>query len=298
MLHEALSNSGLFYESHQAQWLGGERSTAQLMHEPQNLTPEQARAVTAANTANKLMMNDTVIKAVVAGDTPTNLAMTLDAAGKPVVAGDTSKTAMTSNAADKPMVAGDTSKAAMVSNAADKPVMVSDNTSKAAMTWDAASKTGLANDNTNPAVSSNIPADTNAPKQLNALPIPDGKALGIPDHLQPLVQQQLNALETRQMMWQGNVWPGQDMRWEVREQAPQTPSMEAQRQWFTQVQLDLPNLGTVAATLRLNSAGLSLTLNADTPQTRAVLGNASTRLVSALSDAGIPVLSTKVANEA
>jgi flagellar hook-length control protein FliK len=35
-LREALANSGLFYESHQAQWVRGERSTAQLLIEPQN----------------------------------------------------------------------------------------------------------------------------------------------------------------------------------------------------------------------------------------------------------------------
>jgi len=81
------------------------------------------------------------------------------------------------------------------------------------------------------------------------------------------------------------------------EQVAQTPSVEGQRQWVTQIQLDLPKLGTVAVTLQLNSAGLSLKFNADTTQTRAVLGRASTQLVSALSDAGIPVLSAKVTNE-
>lgn len=35
-LRDALANSGLFYESHQAQWVRGERSTAQLLVEPQN----------------------------------------------------------------------------------------------------------------------------------------------------------------------------------------------------------------------------------------------------------------------
>ena len=228
MLKEALGNSGLFYESHQAQWLEGARSTAQLMHEPQNLAPEQAKAA-AGNPADK---------AAVAGET----------ASKAVVAGDT----------------------------ASKAVMMADDNA------------------TNPRVIANNTSDANVSTQPNTTSLPDGKTPGIPDHLQPLVQQQLNALETRQMLWQGNVWPGQDMQWEVHEQVPQTPATEGQRQWVTQIQLDLPNLGAVAATLRFNSAGLSLTLNADTPQTRAVLGGASTRLVSALSNAGIPVLSTKV----
>lgn len=40
-LKDALANSGLFYESHQAQWVRGERSTAQLLVEPQNLLDKQ-----------------------------------------------------------------------------------------------------------------------------------------------------------------------------------------------------------------------------------------------------------------
>jgi hypothetical protein len=248
-LQEALSNSGLFYESHQAQWLGGERTTAQLMHEPQNLTSEQAKAAVGSPPG----------KAAVAGEM----------AGKPVTPGDM----------------------------ADKLVTANDVASKPLVAADSAGKTEAAKDNSNSAVITGNAADANTSKQLNTSAPQDGKLPGIPDHLQPLVQQQLNALETSQMIWQGNVWPGQDMQWEVHEQATQNPTVEGKRQWVTQIQLDLPNLGSVAATLRLNSAGLSLTLNADTPQTRTVLGSASTQLVSALSDAGIPVLSTQVTNE-
>ena len=256
MLKETLSNSGLFYESHQAQWLGGARSTAQLMHEPQNLTPEQAKAA-VGSPPSKAAAGDAAGKAV------------LDAAGKTVVMGDASDKAVMGEVASKSVMAGDT---------ASKAVMMAD-------------------DNANPRAIANNAADTNTSTQLNTSSLPEGKTSAIPEHLQPMVQQQLNALETRQMQWQGNVWPGQEMKWEVEEQAPRNPAMEQQKQWVTQIQLDLPNLGAVAATLRFNSAGLSLTLNAETPQTRAVLGNASTRLVSALADAGIPVLSTLVTTQ-
>ncbi len=44
-LHNALSHSGLFYESHQAQWIAGMRSTPQLMQEPQNQLPQQNTAM-------------------------------------------------------------------------------------------------------------------------------------------------------------------------------------------------------------------------------------------------------------
>jgi hypothetical protein len=230
VLQETLSNSGLFYESHQAQWLGGERTTAQLLLEPQNLIPEQAKIMAAGSPANKT-------------------------------------------------------------------TATGESDSKSVIVEVAAGKVILANDNPGRTVAAHANADSNSPTPLNSPAMQDNKPVSIPDHLQPLVQQQLNALETSQLMWQGNVWPGQDMQWEVHEQVPQHSTQESQRQWVTQIQLDLPNLGVVAATLRFNSAGLSLTLNADTQQTRTLLGNASSGLVSALSQAGISVLSTQVSTE-
>lgn len=228
-LRETLANSGLFYESHQAQWLEGTRSTAQLLHEPQNQTPEQSRATTPGDPGNK---------AAITGDT----------ANKAAMAGNTGKDqAVTSNTS-------------------------------------------------NPAATTSNTAHTSTPNSPGTTLLQEAKALGIPEHLQPLVQQQLNALETRQMLWQGNVWPDQPMQWEVHEQPAQQShgAEEQQRQWVTQIRLDLPNLGEIEATLRFNSAGLSLTLNAATAETRTLLGSASTRLASTLSDAGIPVLSTQV----
>lgn len=250
LLRETLSNSGLFYESHQAQWLEGTRSTAQLLHEPQNLTPEQAKAVMEGNATGKAAM----------AENSTGKAVMADAAGKTVVAGDTAgKAAM-----------ADGAKTVMMGDTANQPVTA----------------------NANQPVGGGANASTSS--QPGTSLMSEGKALAIPEHLQPLVQQQLNALETRQMVWQGNIWPEQPMQWEVHEQPSQTPGAEEQRQWVTQLRLDLPNLGEVAATLRFNSAGLSLTLNAGTSETRAMLGNASTQLVAALSEVGIPVLSTQV----
>lgn len=229
-LRETLANSGLFYESHQAQWLEGTRSTAQLLHEPQNQTPEQPRAAMTGDTGNKA-------------------AMTGDAAGKAAMAANTGK--------DQ----------ALASNSSSSPATTTSHTTH-----------------------------TSTPNPPGAALLPEAKTLGIPEHLQPLVQQQLNALETRQMLWQGNVWPDQPMQWEIHEQPAKQShgAEEQQRQWVTQIRLDLPNLGEIEATLRFNSAGLNLTLNAATAETRALLGSASTRLVSALSDAGIPVLGTQV----
>ncbi|TNC99702.1 MAG: hypothetical protein FD121_198 [Gallionellaceae bacterium] len=177
-LHNALSHSGLFYESHQAQWIAGMRSTPQLMQEPQNQLPQQTTATPS----------DTVVK---------------------------------------------------------------------------------------PSVSTS----------LNT----------IPEHLQNLVQQQLHTLETRQVLWQGVAWQGQEMRWEVREESPRRGATgEQDGQWVTEIHLDLPHLGSLTARLSLNGGAVNLTLNAREEKTRELLGSASSQLVSALNERDIPVLQTRI----
>lgn len=233
LLHQALSSSGLFYESHQVQWLEGARSTAQLLHEPQNLTPEQSARIAAA--------------------------------GKAV---QPAATAAASNTAET----GDIAKISILLAELDHAPAITD----------ANAQTRLGG------------TDEQLANQPGAFLLPESKALNIPEHLQPLVQQQLNALETRQMLWQGTVWPGQTMEWEIHEQAARAAAVEEQRQWVTQLHLDLPRLGKIAATLSFSSTGLNLNLQAASAETRAVLGGASTGLVAALADAGIPVVSTQV----
>lgn len=192
-LHTALSQSGLFYESHQAQWIAGSRNTAQLLQEPQNQPADKVRAA--------LGLDDKVQRANT-GTAPNS-----------------------------------------VSNSAG------------------------------------------AERQ---------SITGIADHLQPLIQQQLNALETRQVQWQGQVWQGQEMNWKINEESSRTPNGEEYKQWATQIQLDLPRLGEVTATLRFGSNGLSITLDAREETTRSQLGTASSALVAALSEHGITVQSTLV----
>jgi hypothetical protein len=205
-LHESLSQSGLFYESHQAQWIAGSRSTAQLLQEPQNQLP-LSQVPSSQTPQSQLAQNQT----------------------PPV---------------------------------SDAVTEVSINTGNAAVAK------------------------------------PDNPITNIPNQLQPLVQQQLNALETRQVFWQGHVWPNQRMDWEIHDETPRqsTASYEdSGKQWATQIRLDLPNLGEVAAMLRFNSNGLSITLDAAGDQTRALFGSTSSQLSAALAERGINVSSTLVA---
>lgn len=187
-LQTALSQSGLFYESHQAQWLSGSRNTAQLLQEPQNQPIDMARAAAGHHEKSQRM--------------------------------------------------------------ATGPI-------------------------------------TDPGQVTSALPTERNHISGIPEHLHPLVQQQLNALENRQVQWQGPIWQNQEMNWKINEESSRAPNGEESKLWSTQIQLNLPNMGEVTATLRLANHGLSITLEADSDKTRAQLGAASSTLVSALSDRGI-----------
>lgn len=199
-LHEALSQSGLFYESHQAQWIAGTRQTTQLLLEPQNQLKNNA---------------------AVQNQTPSDR--------------------LSQNPESRNLNAG----------------------------------------------SSASPAQT-ASEQRAALP-------NIPEHLKTLVQQQMSTLETHQVLWQGQVWQGQEMRWEVSEETPQRNAQGIEDgQWITQISLDLPNLGGVSARLSFNGNALNLSINASDVQARERLGNASPQLMAALSERGIPVVHTQI----
>lgn len=199
-LHEALSQSGLFYESHQAQWIAGTRPTTQLLLEPQNQLPK-----------NQAIQNQL---------SPDRLAQSLSA-----------RSADTGNSV--------------------------------------------------------APAQT-ASEQRSALP-------AIPEHLKTLVQQQMSTLETHQVLWQGQVWQGQEMRWEVSEETPHRNTQGIEEgQWITQISLDLPNLGGVSARLSFNGNALNLSIDASNAQARERLGNASPQLMAALSERGIPVVHTQI----
>lgn len=189
-LREALANSGLFYESHQAEWVRGERSTAQLLVEPQNLLLDKQRAATG-----ETQLSDAL-----------NAALNASQHGK------------------------------------------------------AAAEAG-----------------SPAARELMAL-----------------VQQQLHTLETHQLTWAGEVWPGQKMQWEIQgEPEHQGPSAES-RQWSTEMELALPRLGDVHARLVFAQGEVKIRLQTADADSGDLLNRNLPELHRAMSDAGIQLTSTVV----
>ncbi|MHB1116405.1 flagellar hook-length control protein FliK [Sideroxydans sp.] len=190
-LQQSLNHSGLFYESHQAQWIAGTRTTPQLMQEPQNLFRPQVALSAAQPTASQAAM----------------------------------------------------------------------------------------------ATPASLPAGAESSPRMPT----------IPEHLQPLVQQQLQALENKQVVWMGQAWQGQDMRWEVREEdARSGKEGEDAKQWVTELHLDLPKLGGVTARLSMNGNAVSLKFEVADEQTARTMGAATEQLVASLTAHGVPVLQTLI----
>lgn len=75
----------------------------------------------------------------------------------------------------------------------------------------------------------------------------------MPETLQPVVREQLNALDFQRVLWQGQVWPQQHAELEIaREHHPRGQKSEAEQIWHSTLRIELPGLGTVVAQVLLD----------------------------------------------
>ena len=106
-------------------------------------------------------------------------------------------------------------------------------------------------------------------------------------HLLPL---QLQSLEQQRFAWSGEVWPGQSMQWDVvqEDSARQTarPGAETAPAWQTVLQLEMPRLGKLKATIRLQGEHAQLQLQAQDPQSVGALTAQGAVLGQALAASG------------
>ncbi|MFZ4700082.1 MAG: flagellar hook-length control protein FliK [Candidatus Methylumidiphilus sp.] len=89
-------------------------------------------------------------------------------------------------------------------------------------------------------------------KTTGVLPAHPNTALdNVNSSLALIIGQQLNVLEQNRIAWEGDIWPGQPMAWEVgedtREEGRGEREEAPQEAWRSDLRFDLPNLGTVAA---------------------------------------------------
>ena len=206
-LRESLGKSGLFYESHQAQWIRGERSTNQLLEEPQNVLTGKSLPPSASN-------------------------------------------------------------------------------QQAAPSFPGFQKTQ------EPLRGTDMPAFDSGSKQ--AASTSSDVALPVAKELLHLVQQQLHTLENHHLVWLGQIWPGQQMQWEIQGEPEHQARQQDERQWSTEIELALPRLGDVHARLVFAESGLRLTLHAADSTTVELFNRALPALKDTLAGADIPLLAAVV----
>lgn len=190
-LGTAVSESGLFYESHQTRWLSGHLSTAALQKEPQGQVSARQEAT-----------------------------------GGPVASNGSDETAGSGTAATM--------------------------TTSSSRTHD---------------------------------PAP------VAERLLPLVHQQLDTLATHQVVWQGQIWPGQQMEWEIEDPSGRAGENDGEPEpyWNTTLRLTLPGMGGIEARLHLTPAGVAVRLIADEARSRDILIAGQPRLAEALDAANVPL---------
>ncbi|MCA8410522.1 MAG: flagellar hook-length control protein FliK [Burkholderia multivorans] len=235
-LAQAVGESGLFYESHLAQWFAGQRPLAALLREP------QARIAIAQTSADPdAAPDDDALDALL---TP---CLSLPSARAAVQPG-----AVASGAA--------ASGGARPAGSAPEPMPGAQPHPPLARA--AADATDPLHELADWRASVARPADAAAPSDA-ASPTPVHPAAV------PIVRQQLDTLATDQFRWTGEAWPGVRVDWTIE---PDESGGHAPRSgddagdgiaWRTRLTLTLPTLGTVDAELVLNGAQLVARLRAN-----------------------------------
>ena len=111
-----------------------------------------------------------------------------------------------------------------------------------------------------------------------------------------LLERQLNTLETRQTTVQGQAWPGQPFELTVAQsevderEAREQEEGEASVPWLSQLTLSLPHLGEVTIRIALSGKSVQLRFDAAKTDTAAQIAGEQTRLLDAMSNAGLNVI--------
>lgn len=149
-----------------------------------------------------------------------------------------------------------------------------------------------------PATTASLDKNTSAsaaaerPSLSNTPPDSTTKLSGsrIAETLTPVVLQQLEAIASNQLNWQGQVLPGMQVQWALikpDEQDAQTTADDEDYVWRSKLRVDLPNLGGIQARLMLGPQGLSLMLDTDNSLTAEEMRAHQSSLQQALEAAGI-----------
>ncbi len=117
-------------------------------------------------------------------------------------------------------------------------------------------------------------------------------------HSAEFINFQLNTQEQGRVVWEGQSWPGQPMRWEVSKDAPRGQARPGQQQgeppWRSGVRMRFPLLGEVAATVVLSGGQLHIQVETGSSDSGALLRAHAGALSSSMEAAGLALSSLTI----
>jgi len=276
VLKQALTQSGMFYEAHQARWVTGQLPTAALLQEPQGkLLPAPLNAPEFINRSSSLTPG-----------IPTNIP-TPDISPDSLIR--SSLPAAPPSAAATSLPDTDGMHQVPPRESTDKSPAINVDPTVNRKFGEILKEGPLERSAATTAPLPHASVSTNAATVPNENPVPR--------ELVPLVQQQLNGLATQNFVWQGQVWPGQPMWWEISgdPESQPSPDSEPASQWQTRLKLDLPALGGIDVTLRLGGGGtLAIFVSTEKTASETKLRDSAQPLREQLEAAGLTLTQLRV----
>jgi hypothetical protein len=108
-----------------------------------------------------------------------------------------------------------------------------------------------------------------------------------------IVNMQLTTLDQQRVAWQGEVWPGQNMEWEISRDDSQQPGQEQQQggkeatpTWQSVVRFNFEHLGTVAASIRLVGDQIHMQIRTNNDSASEALRTHGSELADSMAAAG------------
>jgi hypothetical protein len=151
-----------------------------------------------------------------------------------------------------------------------------------------------------PLISPEIPkleSIANYPKDMAAQPAKLPTTFEPPDsQTLPVIRQQLEMLHSGQFIWQGEAWQGQQMKWAIRRDEHQRKPTSS-RSWDTELHLELPGLGAVAASITIMGEQVRLSVSAADASSAKLMESHRQRLVDGMESGGLTVVSVEVKHE-
>jgi hypothetical protein len=111
-----------------------------------------------------------------------------------------------------------------------------------------------------------------------------------------LINLQLATQEQHQLAWEGQLWPGQPMQWQISRDAPRREggAEPVEPSWQSRLRLRFPKLGELNATVVLSGGQVALRLEPGDDATAGLLRIHAPQLAAALGAAGTPLATLSI----